>query len=80
MNPKTCLHLIASNADVKSHRLCDTCASGVVMRTAGIEEPDVFCLFINCRVSPGVVHCNRYAQRESAPGAAAPICESAWVS
>ena len=78
MNRTTRLHLIEPKA--KPRRLCDSCASGVVMRSAGVEEYDVFCLFINCRVSGDVVHCNRFTERETAPGLAAQSCESAWVS
>ena len=78
MNQKARLYLIG--AKPKPRRLCDSCSSGVVMRSAGVEEYDVFCLFINCRVSPDVVNCNRYAERDATPGLADRLCESAFVS
>ena len=60
-------------------RLCDTFVSGVVMSRASGEE-DVFCLFIAHFVSPDIVSCNRYAERDGGPGAAAQLCETAWVA
>ncbi len=61
-------------------RLCDTCASGVVLRSAAAAEDEVFCLYIARCVSSDIVSCNRYAERDGGPGIAAQLCESAWVA
>jgi uncharacterized cysteine cluster protein YcgN (CxxCxxCC family) len=74
---RTRLHVIEGKS---APRLCDSCASGVVMRSAGAENDTVFCLFINCWVQIDIASCNRYAERDSGPGSAAQVCESAWVA
>ena len=75
---RTRLHVIEGKT--ATPRLCDTCASGVVMRSAAAAEDQVFCLFIALFVSPDIISCNRYAERNCGPGAAAQVCETAWVA
>ena len=75
---RTRLHVIESKT--ATSRLCDTCASGVVLRSAAAPDDEVFCLFITRTVASDIVSCNRYLERDSGPGAAAQLCESAWVA
>ena len=75
---RTRLHVIEGKA--AASRLCDTCASGVVLRSAPSNVDEVFCLFIARGVSTDIVSCNRYAERDGGPGAAAQVCETAWVA
>lgn len=75
---RTRLHVIEGKT--ATSRLCDTCASGVVMRSAASAGDEVFCLFIARCVSPDIVSCNRYAERDCGPGAATQLCETAWVA
>ena len=75
---RTRLHVIEGKT--ATPRLCDTCASGVVMRSATAAEDHVFCLFIALYVAPDIVSCNRYAERDGGPGVAAQLCETAWVA
>jgi len=75
---RTRLHVIEGKS--AASRLCDSCASGVVMRSAGAENDTVFCLFINRLVQIDIASCNRYAERDSGPGSAVQACESAWVA
>lgn len=75
---RTRLHVIEGKT--LTSRLCDTCGSGVVMRSAKASEDEVFCLFIAHCVSPDIVSCNRYSERNAGPGAATQLCETAWVA
>ena len=75
---RTRLHVIEGKT--ATSRLCDTCASGVVLRSAASIEDEVFCLFIARCIPPDIISCNRYADRDGGPGAAAQLCETAWVA
>jgi len=75
---RTRLHVIEGKS--ASPRLCDTCWSGVVMRSARAQEDEVFCMYVNRGVSMDIVSCNRYVEREGDPGSPAKACESAWVA
>lgn len=75
---RTRLHVIEGKT--ATTRLCDTCASGLVLRSAGAVRDEVFCLLIARCVSPDIISCNRYAERDGGPGAAAWLCETAWVT
>ena len=75
---RTRLHVIEGKS--AAPRLCDSCASGVVMRSATAANETVFCLFINCWVQIDIASCNRYSERDGGSGNAAQVCESAWVA
>ena len=75
---RTRLHVIEGKT--ATPRLCDTCASGVVLRSAASSEDEVFCLFIARCVSPDIISCNRHAEHDGGPGTAAQACETAWVA
>ncbi len=75
---RTRLHVMEGNA--ASPRLCDTCASGVVFRSAAAPEDEVFCLFMARCVPPDVIRCNRYAERHCGPGVMSQVYETAWVA
>ena len=75
---RTRLHVIKGKT--VTSRLCDTCASGVVMRSATAVEDEVFCLFIARYVPTDMVCCNRYADRDGGAGADAQMCETVWAA
>ena len=76
---RTGLHVIQGKS-ANRRRLCDTCTGAVVMRSAGVPDDEVFCLFVNRGVSIDITRCNRYSEREGGPGCGAQVCESAWVA
>lgn len=63
-----------------SPRLCDTCGSGAVLRSAAALEDEVFCLFMARCVPPDVSRCNCYAERDCGPGAMSQSYENVWVA
>jgi len=78
VNRKTRLHVIEGKS--ATPRLCGTCWSGVVMRSARSEEDEVFCQYVNRPVSNDIVSCDRYAERDSGNSPSAQTHESAWVA
>lgn len=75
---RTRLHVM--ECQTAGPRLCDTCASGVVLRSAAAPEDEVFCLFMARCVASDVIRCNRYAERDCGPGAMSQVYENAWVA
>ena len=78
MDRKTRLHVIQGKS--AAPRLCGTCWSGVVMRSARAEEDEVFCQYVSRHVANDIVSCDRYAERDSGQSPSAQVHQSAWVA
>jgi hypothetical protein len=78
MNRKTCLHVIEGKS--AAPRLCDTCWSGVIMRSAKAAEDEVFCQFVSRNIANDIISCDRYAERDDSSARAGRACDSAWVA
>jgi hypothetical protein len=75
---RTRLHVLQGKS--AAPRLCDTCESAVVLRSAAANEDEVVCLVIGRAVAADIVTCNRYIEREVRTGAAAQAWGNAWVA
>jgi hypothetical protein len=73
----TKIKVFQGTRSVDAQRLCDSCASGVVMRGPAESEELVYCSLMEKGVQMRVTDCNRYVDR--AQPALWAMKEIAWV-